>query len=125
MVIINSGYRGRRDFPRVPKPVVMFYQAMKTFVTFLPGYQNFLPQILQSMIKLASMISKSLQKSKSIEKARNYYSIYFIHIYYELITILFMYCTHLHIYIWNQFMQHGITLLRGFPTQFQEIKENY
>ena len=68
---------------------------------------------------------------KIIGKTRNCYNVYFIHIYYELITILFIYCTHthththLHTYIWNQFKQFGITLLNGFSKQSQEMKENY
>ena len=49
VIIINSGYRGIKNFTGVPKPVFIFYQAMKTFVRFLPGYQKFLPQILKSM----------------------------------------------------------------------------
>ena len=44
MVIINVGYRGGRYFPGVPKLVVTFYSATLS----LPGYQNFLPQILKS-----------------------------------------------------------------------------
>ena len=73
------------------------------------------------------MINKSCQKGKIIDKTRNYCNVYFIHIYYEFITILFIYCTHTHTYahISNQFIQFGTTLLRGFRTQFQEIKKHY
>ena len=38
-----------RDLSGVPKPVVIFYWAMESFVRFLPGYQNLLPKILKSM----------------------------------------------------------------------------
>ena len=143
MIIINSGYQGGRDLPVVPKPVVIFYWAMKTFVRCVPGYQKFLPQIPKSTrhSKVDLWQTKTDKKRKIIGKTKNYYNVYFIHIYYELITTLFIYCTHTstHLnthththththtraHICNQFIQFGITLLRGFPTQFQEIKENY
>ena len=38
VVIINSGHWDERGLPGVPKPVVIFYRAMKTFVRLLPGY---------------------------------------------------------------------------------------
>ena len=48
MAIINSWHRGGKDLPRVPKPVVTFCRTMETFISVLPGYQNFLPQALTS-----------------------------------------------------------------------------
>ena len=46
VAIINPGYGGGRDLREVPKSVVTFYSGMKTLVGFLPGHQNFLPQIV-------------------------------------------------------------------------------
>ena len=62
---------------------------------------------------------------------RNYYDAYFIHIYYELITILFTYCTHTHTHthtrphtrIWNQFKQFRITYKGDSYHNFKIIKE--
>ena len=74
------------------------------------------------------MINKTYTiKSKTIDKIRNCYNVYFTNIYYELITILVTYCTHklTYTHISNQFIQFVGTLLGGFPAQFQEIKENY
>ena len=48
VVIVNAGYLGERDLHRVPKPVVTFYWAIKTFFSYLLGHQNFFPQILKS-----------------------------------------------------------------------------
>ena len=97
MVIINSEYRGWRDLPGLQKAVVIFYQAMKPFVRFLPGYQTFCHKSLKVWdTKTCNYDKQKLTKKKSkiIDKIRNYYNIYFIHIYYELITILFIYSTH-------------------------------
>ena len=47
VVIVSSGYRDGRDLPGVLEPMVTFYQAMKTFAGFSPGYINFLPQMLR------------------------------------------------------------------------------
>ena len=74
---------------------------------------------------------KLTKKSKTIDRTMNYCNSYFIHIYYEFTTKLFIWCTHTHTHrhtyahIWNQFIQFGITLLTGFLTQFQEIMVNY
>ena len=38
VVIINVGYWGGRGLHGVPKPVVAFYRAMKSFVRYLPSY---------------------------------------------------------------------------------------
>ena len=54
---------------------------------------------------------------------RNYYDAYFIHIYYELITILFTYCTHTHTHTHTHVHTHafGINsnnlelLIKGIP----------
>ena len=47
LLIMGTGVE--RDLSGVPKPVVIFYWAMESFVRFLPGYQNLLPKILKSM----------------------------------------------------------------------------
>ena len=52
---------------------------------------------------------------------RNYYDAYFIHIYYELITILFTYCTHTHTHTHVHTHAFGINsnnlelLIKGIP----------
>ena len=39
---------GGKDIQEVPKPLLTFYQAVKTFVSYLLNHQNFLSQILIS-----------------------------------------------------------------------------
>ena len=105
--------------------LVIFYRAIKTFARFLPGHQNFLPQFFQSMRheNLHLWYTKTDKKSKIIDKMRNYYDAYFIPIYYELITILFTYCTHTHTHTHTHVHTHafGINsnnlelLIKGIP----------
>lgn len=40
--------QGGKDLHGAPKLAVTFYRAMKTVDSYLPGYQNFLSQILTS-----------------------------------------------------------------------------
>ena len=87
VIIINSRYWGKRDLLVVPKPVVIFYQTMKTLVGFYGATKTFCHKSLRVWgTKLASII----------DKTRNYNNVCFFHTYYELINILFIYCTHTH-----------------------------
>ena len=55
----------------MPKPVVTLYQAMKNFVRFLPGFQNFLPQIPENMgTKICSYL-RTGKKAKAVTKEGN------------------------------------------------------
>ena len=63
---------GTEGIPRVtglPIRVVTFHWVMKTFVSFLPGYQNFLPQKYW-VLKLAAILELTeKQKQKKSQEA--------------------------------------------------------
>ena len=113
VVIVNSVYRDGRNFLGLLKPVVLFFLVMKIFVRFLPAYQNILPQILKVRgTKTCSYLRTDKQNQKQ-DQETNY-----------ILDLLFLDSFKRTKYkTWN--LHNLEVVIKGVPTKFQEIKENY
>ena len=71
VVIINAGYRVRRNLHRVPKPVVTFYWVIKAFVSYLLAYQTFSTNLYKYLVRKLPAILELTKKEPNKTKTKH------------------------------------------------------